>query len=134
MLQHIEGRICRFFSDPILHLVFPVSFKLYDLDGDGFIDKSELFIMLRAAMLERAELELTEKQLTEIVEQTFSMVSKDNTRIAFGTIIYIAWILAVLTLTLTQFVMEDEYKALMMEQPTLLGQFSINLDELMSNA
>lgn len=62
-----------------------MSFKLYDLDGDGFIDKSELFIMLRAAMLETAELELTERQLTEIVEQTFSMFSRDNTRICFGT-------------------------------------------------
>jgi len=67
-----------------LKSVSPVSFKLYDFDGDGCIDKVELFTMLRAAMLESADLQLTERQMNEIVEQTFSMVSVDNSRITFG--------------------------------------------------
>lgn len=61
-----------------------VSFKLYDLDGNGFIDKPELMLILKAAMMESATLELSEKQLNEIVELTFSMASKHPNRMSYG--------------------------------------------------
>lgn len=62
-----------------------VSFKLYDLDGNGYIDKQELFVMLRSSMMENATLELNERQLNELVEQTLTMVSLDHDRISFST-------------------------------------------------
>ncbi len=48
-----------------------VSFKVYDIDGDGFIDKNELYIILRASLSESVMLSLTETQMRALVDQTF---------------------------------------------------------------
>eukprot|EP01114_Cavostelium_apophysatum_P014696 TRINITY_DN3873_c0_g1_i1.p1 TRINITY_DN3873_c0_g1~~TRINITY_DN3873_c0_g1_i1.p1 ORF type:complete len:180 (+),score=41.93 TRINITY_DN3873_c0_g1_i1:197-736(+) len=50
------------------------SFRLYDIDGDGFIDKEELYNMLKASLFENFVLELSEGQMRALVDQTFAEV------------------------------------------------------------
>ncbi len=62
-----------------------VSFKIYDLDRDGYIDKEELFHMLQASLFENFLLELSEAQMRKLVDSTFEEVdlNKDG-RLSFG--------------------------------------------------
>jgi Ca2+-binding EF-hand superfamily protein len=62
-----------------------VSFKIYDLDRDGYIDKEELFHMLQASLFENFLLELSESQMRKLVDSTFEEVdlNKDG-RLSFG--------------------------------------------------
>lgn len=51
-----------------------MSFKIYDVDGDGFIDKQELFQILRAALYDNLDVPFTVQQLRRLVENTFQEV------------------------------------------------------------
>jgi Ca2+-binding EF-hand superfamily protein len=63
-----------------------VSFKLYDMDNDGYIDKNELFQMLRASLFENFMLELSEAQMKKLVDSTFDEVDTNGDgKISFGT-------------------------------------------------
>jgi Ca2+-binding EF-hand superfamily protein len=55
-----------------------VSFRLFDLDGDGFIDKEELFNMLQAALLESSDIELSEAEMRDVVNNTFKEVDSNG--------------------------------------------------------
>ena len=52
--------------------------------------------MLKAAMMESATLELNEKQMSEIVDQTFSMVAQHPDRITMGMNTFISFIFGVI--------------------------------------
>lgn len=43
--------------------VAPVSFRIYDVDGNGFIDKGELFDILKASLFDIPELHFSDEQL-----------------------------------------------------------------------
>jgi len=60
------------------------SFKIYDIDNDGFIDKGELHQMLKASLLEHNDFSLSEEQIQVLVENTFAEVCADHDdRISF---------------------------------------------------
>eukprot|EP01114_Cavostelium_apophysatum_P014104 TRINITY_DN3570_c0_g1_i1.p1 TRINITY_DN3570_c0_g1~~TRINITY_DN3570_c0_g1_i1.p1 ORF type:complete len:207 (-),score=36.64 TRINITY_DN3570_c0_g1_i1:9-629(-) len=65
-------RAFRALSDPKEKLEF--SFKVFDLDGDGFISKEELTSMLRCAMKDRGVFVLSDEQVEGLVKQTFEEV------------------------------------------------------------
>eukprot|EP00033_Pygsuia_biforma_P007683 GCRY01008836.1.p1 GENE.GCRY01008836.1~~GCRY01008836.1.p1 ORF type:complete len:428 (-),score=97.07 GCRY01008836.1:282-1565(-) len=54
------------------------SFKLYDDNEDGFISKSELLNILRIALDEHTEMDMTEKQMKDIVDATFLKAHPKN--------------------------------------------------------
>ena len=51
-----------------------VSFRVYDLDGDGFISRAELMAMLKASLKSLVVLKLSEEQQQHLLEMTFSEV------------------------------------------------------------
>lgn len=53
---------------------FPVAFRIYDIDQDGFISNGELFQVLKTMVGNN----LTEKQLQEIVDKTILYADKDG--------------------------------------------------------
>lgn len=55
-----------------------MSFKIYDIDGDGFIDKEELYGVLKATLSETSIVLLTEQQMRELVDQTFLEVDANS--------------------------------------------------------
>lgn len=62
-------------------------FRLYDLDDDGFIVKEELFHVLRTSLLENFSINLTEKQMREIVDHTFKTLGCElDGKLSYGTI------------------------------------------------
>jgi serine/threonine-protein phosphatase 2B regulatory subunit len=93
-----------------LDAMIKLSFKLYDLDSNGYIDRSELLKMLKAAMMESATLELNEKQMSEIVDQTFSMVAQHPDRITM-----------------------EEYSNMVHENHSLLSLFSVDVAQFRAN-
>lgn len=113
-----------------------VSFKLYDLDGNGFIDKPELLLILKSAMLESATLELSEKHLNDIVELTFSMASKHPDRMSYGTNRNTIWFRTVFdnyTMITNCGSMIDEYFSMVSENPALLSSLRVDLRSAMTN-
>eukprot|EP00029_Vermamoeba_vermiformis_P002149 TRINITY_DN12534_c0_g1_i1.p1 TRINITY_DN12534_c0_g1~~TRINITY_DN12534_c0_g1_i1.p1 ORF type:complete len:263 (+),score=60.71 TRINITY_DN12534_c0_g1_i1:64-789(+) len=79
------------------------SFKIYDLDRDGYIDKEELFHMLQASLFENFLLELSEAQMRKLVDSTFEEVDLNSDgRLSF-----------------------DEYRKMILSNPTLLASFDM---------
>jgi len=79
------------------------SFKIYDIDSGGFIDKGELYQMLKASLVESTGLNLSEEQLRVLVAQTFSEVCvDDDDRISF-----------------------KEYEAMVRRNPSILDSLTI---------
>lgn len=59
------------------------SFRIYDIDGDGNIDRNELHQLLKAALSENM-LDLTDEQIGTLVDDTFAQVdSNGDGRISF---------------------------------------------------
>ncbi|KAJ6249286.1 calcineurin b [Anaeramoeba flamelloides] len=54
------------------------TFQVYDLDGNGEIDRDELLVMLKACLAEQFLLQLKDEDLQNMVEQTFKEVDTDN--------------------------------------------------------
>eukprot|EP00005_Dracoamoeba_jomungandri_P000457 CAMPEP_0174250392 /NCGR_PEP_ID=MMETSP0439-20130205/579_1 /TAXON_ID=0 /ORGANISM="Stereomyxa ramosa, Strain Chinc5" /LENGTH=195 /DNA_ID=CAMNT_0015330447 /DNA_START=51 /DNA_END=638 /DNA_ORIENTATION=+ len=50
------------------------SFKIYDIDDDGFIDKEELYSLLKASLFENSWLQLSEDQMRGVIDNTFAEV------------------------------------------------------------
>jgi serine/threonine-protein phosphatase 2B regulatory subunit len=48
-----------------------LSFRIYDRDEDGFIDKGELMSMLRAVMFDNLIFNLSEQHMKALVDSTF---------------------------------------------------------------
>ncbi len=48
-----------------------VSFKIYDIDSNGFIDKNELFQILKAS-LHDSFIDMTDEQMHLLVDSTFA--------------------------------------------------------------
>ncbi|KAJ3432341.1 calcineurin b [Anaeramoeba flamelloides] len=55
-----------------------LTFQVYDIDGDGGIDKNELELILKACLKENFRIKLSQKELEQIVEQTFMEIDTDN--------------------------------------------------------
>ena len=88
-----------------------LSFRIYDMDGDGSIDKSELYAILRASLLENYQLNISDEDIQRLVDRTFEDTDTDGD----GVISY------------------DEYRNLVMSNPDILSQFSLNSDLLLEN-
>ena len=58
----------------LLFFSFPVAFRIYDIDQDGFISNGELFQVLKTMVGSN----LTDKQLQEIVDKTILYADKDG--------------------------------------------------------
>jgi len=83
-----------------------LSFKLYDRDEDGFIDKPELLSMLKAIMFDNMLFHLTEDQMRALVDSTFSEADENGD----GLISF------------------EEYKVLVNKHPTILKNLTLNLE------
>uniref|UniRef100_A0A6B2LQV0 EF-hand domain-containing protein n=1 Tax=Arcella intermedia TaxID=1963864 RepID=A0A6B2LQV0_9EUKA len=59
------------------------SFRLYDVDGDGFIQKKELLEMLRASLLENCTLNLSSSQLERILVTSTRSPSRSELKSCF---------------------------------------------------
>lgn len=65
----------------VIYALIPIGavlFRLYDLDDDGVIVKDELFHVLRTSLLENFSINLTEKQMREVVDHTFHTLGCDR--------------------------------------------------------
>eukprot|EP00727_Mastigamoeba_balamuthi_P001145 m51a1_g11027 hypothetical protein (175) ;mRNA; r:415029-415826 len=81
------------------------SFRLYDIDGDGFVTRKELLILLRDTVLESFVLDLSEQQLDSLVDQTFREADLDGDgRISIS-----------------------DYRALVRRYPRILSNLTLNL-------
>lgn len=82
-------------------------------------------------MMESATLELSEKQLNEIVELTFSMASKHPNRMSYGmsrpTLVFQRYIAIV-----TDSGCVDEYFTMISENPALLSSLRVDLHRVMT--
>lgn len=86
-----------------LYVYYVVSFRIYDLDGDGFISKSELLNILKAS-LEQFIVELSDEDMEQLVEQTFKEVDLNGD----GLISF------------------DEYKSMVLKHPGIIQSLTIN--------
>lgn len=87
------------------------SFRLYDMDGDGSIDKNELFDMLKAIMFDNLQIDLSEEQLRVLVEHTFDEVDTNGD----GQISY------------------EEYREICMKQPSIIKALTIDSTIFLDN-
>ncbi|KAJ3441769.1 calcineurin b [Anaeramoeba flamelloides] len=55
-----------------------LTFQVYDIDGDGGIDKNELELILKACLKENFRIKLSQKELEQIIDQTFLEIDTDN--------------------------------------------------------
>ena len=86
------------------YLFLLVSFKIYDIDGDGYIDKDELYGILKATLAETAIIHLSDEQMRELVEFTFREVDANSDgKISF-----------------------DEYKEMVRRHPAILDTITID--------
>jgi len=79
------------------------SFRLYDLDGNGYIDRQELLGMLQASLLENCFFGLSETQLKNIIDYTFEHVDANH----------------------DERISREEYKALVTKYPSALEDFKL---------
>lgn len=87
-----------------------VSFNMYDIDRDGYIDKAELYQMLKASLMER-HLDLPESQMRALVERTFTEADGNGDgRISL-----------------------EEYKEMVRKHPTILSNMTINTATLFAS-
>eukprot|EP00033_Pygsuia_biforma_P000206 GCRY01000258.1.p1 GENE.GCRY01000258.1~~GCRY01000258.1.p1 ORF type:complete len:235 (+),score=15.79 GCRY01000258.1:333-1037(+) len=54
------------------------SFQIYDSDRDGNIDREELAVMLKAALDENVDMELTDSEMDELIDLTFQKADLDG--------------------------------------------------------
>ncbi len=80
------------------------TFKVYDIDGDGHIDKDELFGLLKASLIESMVMDIPEEALHALVDQTFSEAD-DNT---------------------DGYISFEEYKQLVMTNPNIVNSIRID--------
>eukprot|EP00616_Rhizochromulina_sp_CCMP1243_P010026 CAMPEP_0118974340 /NCGR_PEP_ID=MMETSP1173-20130426/11200_1 /TAXON_ID=1034831 /ORGANISM="Rhizochromulina marina cf, Strain CCMP1243" /LENGTH=211 /DNA_ID=CAMNT_0006924059 /DNA_START=63 /DNA_END=698 /DNA_ORIENTATION=+ len=90
------------------HEKLAFSFKLYDLDEDGFISTEELTTMLRATA-EEHELVLTDEQISSVVDATFAELPQARGRISL-----------------------DHYSSLVNQHPMMLSQLTLNISTLVA--
>ncbi|KAJ3452071.1 calcineurin b [Anaeramoeba flamelloides] len=64
--------------------LFEVSFQVYDVNGNGEIEKPELFLLLNSCLEDQFRLSLGKNELQNIVDQTFNEIDTDGS----GTIDY----------------------------------------------
>lgn len=87
-----------------------MSFKIYDVDGDGYIDKEELFGMLKATLFETLMLNLSDQQMRALVDSTFTEVDLNGDgKISF-----------------------EEYKLMAKKHPAILDNMTIR-DDIISS-
>ncbi|KAJ6233863.1 calcineurin b [Anaeramoeba flamelloides] len=55
-----------------------LTFSVYDINGDGGIDKSELKLLLTSCLKDNFRLTLTEEDLQKIIDKTFEQIDTDN--------------------------------------------------------
>ena len=88
-----------------------VSFRIYDIDGDGHIDKEELFQILKASLLENYMMDLSDDQMRELVDNTFAETDVNGD----GLISF------------------EEYRDMVISHPEILSKFSLNSDLLLQS-
>ncbi|KAH3767797.1 calcineurin B [Pelomyxa schiedti] len=80
-----------------------LSFRVYDIDGDGYISKEELMSMLRASLVNLGALHLSEDQIIRVLDATFSEVDINHDgRISF-----------------------EEYKLMVLRNPIILENLTV---------
>jgi len=84
-----------------------LSFRIYDHDEDGFIDKGELMNMLRAIMFDNLIFNLSEQHMKALVDSTFSEADINGD----GLISF------------------QEYRELVIKHPTILNSLTLNLND-----
>merc|ERR1712137_631040 len=68
---------------------FLVSFRMFDLDNDGTIDKEELYQMLKASLFDNPQIQLSEEDMRAVVDNTFNEVdSNGDGRISYDEYCY----------------------------------------------
>jgi serine/threonine-protein phosphatase 2B regulatory subunit len=78
------------------------------VDGDGYIDKDELYGMLRATIGEKYLINITEDQMRAMVEQTFKETDLNSDgRISF-----------------------EEYREMVRKHPSIIASLTIDHTEL----
>jgi len=85
------------------------SFRIYDIDGDGSIDRNELYQLLKAALSENL-FDLTDDQIHILVDDTFAQVDSNGD----GRISY------------------EEYEHMVKTQPSILRFLTIDTSTLLS--
>ncbi|KNC47035.1 calcineurin B [Thecamonas trahens ATCC 50062] len=88
-----------------------LSFRIYDIDGDGHIDKEELFQILKASLLENYMMDLSDDQMRELVDNTFAETDVNGD----GLISF------------------EEYRDMVISHPEILSKFSLNSDLLLQS-
>ena len=86
-----------------------VSFKIYDMDGDGRIGRDELSALVRATM-EEHNLVLDESQLVSVIDATFDELPQAN----------------------GQFIDFNAYASLVDSHPMMLSQLTLNISSLVA--
>ncbi len=81
----------------------PVSFRIYDFDGDGYIDRLELYDCLKASLQEN-NMGLNEDQIRSLVDKTFREADTNGD----GLIDY------------------TEYKALVLKHPLMIKHMTLS--------
>jgi len=83
-----------------------LSFRLYDRDEDGYIDKAELMSMLRAIMFDNMLFHLSDDHIRALVDSTFSEADVNGDgKISF-----------------------EEYRVLVNKHPTILKNLTLELE------
>ena len=78
---------------------------MFDLDNDGTIDKDELFQMLKAALCDNPDIQLSEDEMRQVVDNTFYEVDSDGD----GRISY------------------DEYCSMVKERPSFVDYLTVQI-------
>jgi serine/threonine-protein phosphatase 2B regulatory subunit len=96
-----------FCSKGTLEEKLQLSFRIYDKDEDGFIDKPELMSMLRAIMFDNLLFHLSEQHMQALVDSTFVEADTNGD----GLISF------------------QEYQDLVNKHPTILNSLTLNFTE-----
>jgi len=96
-----------FCSKGTLEEKLQLSFRIYDHDEDGYIDKGELMSMLRAIMGDNLIFNLSESHMKALVDSTFNEADINGD----GLISFL------------------EYKELVMKHPSILNSLTLNLSD-----
>jgi len=82
-----------------------VSFRMFDLDNDGTIDKDELYQMLQASLFDNPQIHLSEEDMRAVVDSTFNEVDANGD----GRISY------------------DEYCGMVKERPSFVDYLTVHI-------